>query len=69
MAGDGEDEGLWGLPRAEVVFGDREAQKVVSVVFDGAILSSTGMAIVDGAFLVLPALAPFHCATCQGGES
>lgn len=27
VAGDGEDEGLWGLPRAEVFFGDREAQK------------------------------------------
>ena len=35
----------------------RKAQKVVSVVFDGAILSSTGMAIVDGAYRGLPFLA------------
>ena len=57
MVGDGEDEGFGGLPGAEVFFGDREAQKVVSVVFDGAILSSTGMAIVDGAYRGLPFLA------------
>ena len=54
MVGDGEDEGFGGLPGAEVFFGDREAQKVVSVVFDGAILSSTGLAIVDGAYRGLP---------------
>ena len=27
VAGDGEDEGLWGLPRAEVLFGDGEAER------------------------------------------
>ena len=46
----------------------RKAQKVVSVVFDGAILSSTGMAIVDGTYSGLPCLAaldPFHWADCK----